>query len=197
MTKYEIMTHLINKKNGYLFTSDVENEGISRTYMARYVRENNLEKVAEGIYVTVETWPDQLYIIQTKNPKVIYSSETALYLNMLLEREYSEIQVSVPNDYNGWRLREKKIKVHKEKDEIYGLGMCEIETNFGNKVRAYNRERSICDLIKRRSQFEVQDYQTAIRTYMRGRDKDLSLLLIYAEKLKIRDEVMKYVEVMV
>ncbi len=45
--------------------------------------------------------------------------------------------------------------------------------------------------------YEVQNFQTAVKDYMTGKEKNLSRLLEYAEKLKIRDEVMKYVEVLV
>ena len=44
---------------------------------------------------------------------------------------------------------------------------------------------------------EVQQFQTAMKDYMHGKDKKLSRLIEYAERLGIRDEVMKYVEIMV
>lgn len=46
MNKYEQMSNLLQENNGYLFTAQVEKEGISRAYLAKFVRENNLEKVA-------------------------------------------------------------------------------------------------------------------------------------------------------
>ena len=52
-------------------------------------------------------------------------------------------------------------------------------------------------MIKDRKKYEVQNFQTAVKDYMTGKEKNLSRLLEYAEKLKIRDEVMKYVEVLV
>ena len=50
---------------------------------------------------------------------------------------------------------------------------------------------------KDRKKYEVQNFQTAVKEYMAGKGKNLSRLVEYAEKLKIRDEVMKYVEVLV
>ena len=197
MTKYDQLETIVKENKGYLFAADVANAGISRTYMASYVKENNLEMVAKGIYVTEDTWPDQLYILQHNNSKAIFSGETALYLNILLEREYSEIVVSVPKGHNGSRLRERGVIVHHEKEGLYGMGQCKIKTNYGNTVIAYNRERCICDLVKRRHKIEVQTYQNAIKSFMANKDKDLSLLIKYAEFLKIRDEIMKYVEVLV
>ena len=197
MNKYDQIGDIIKDNNGYLFISDGENMGISRTYLLQYVRENNLEHVSKGVYVTEDTWPDMLYVIQRSNPKIIFSDETALFLNGLMEREYTDINVSVPAGHNGSRLREKGIIVHQEKDGIYGLGVSKLETNYGNKVIVYNGERCICDLIKNRAVYDVQTFQTAIKSYMKWKNKDLSLMLSYAEKLRVKEEVMKYVEVLV
>ena len=197
MTKYEQLGKLIEKNNGYLFASDVANADISRTYLARYVKENSLEKVAKGIYISADTFEDSLFIIQHSNPIVIYSGETALYLNGLLEREDSQTCVSVPSGHYNFRLKDRGLIVHQENSQIYGMGAIDIATNFGNMVKAYNKERSICYCIKNRSKYEVQTYQAAIKNYMRSKDKDLSLLAEYADVLNIRDEVMKYVEVMI
>ena len=43
---------------------------------------------------------------------------------------------------------------------------------------------------------EVQHFQTAMKTYMRDQSKEMSKLIGYAKKLKVREELMKYVEVM-
>lgn len=196
MNKYEQMQFLLKENNGYLFTAKVEAVGISRTYLAKFVKENNLEKVAKGIYISQETWEDRLYILQICNPKIIYAGETALYLHGMTEREYSEIVVTVPPRFNQTRLRGKGIKVHQVKQEIYQLGITEIETNFGNKVRVYDKERCICDIIKNRNTVEVQQFQCALKTFMADKSKDMSKLMSYGAKLKIRDEIMKYVEVM-
>lgn len=196
MNKYQQMEFFLQKNHGYLFTSEVEKASISRTYLARFAKENQLEKVAKGIYISPDTWPDKLYILQICNPRIVYWGETALYLHGLLDREYSDIYVSVPPKYNQTRLREQGVIVHQEKQEMYELGIVEIETNFGNRVRTYDKERCICDLVKNRKKVEVQHFQTAMKTFMGDRTKNLSRFLMYGEKLKIRDELMKYVEVM-
>lgn len=196
MKKYEYMNELLEENNGYLYTSQVEKAGISRTYLAKFVKENHLEKVAKGIYISQDTWEDELYILQTCNPKIIYSEETALYLHGMTDREYTDISITVPPRFNQTRLRSKGLIVHQEKQTMYQMGIEEVKTNYGNMVRTYNKERCICDIIKNRKRIEVQQFQTAMKTYMRDKTKDMSRLAQYGEQLKIRDEIMKYVEVM-
>lgn len=196
MNKYEQMSNLIEENNGYLFTEQVEKAGISRTYLAKFVHENNLEQVAKGIYISQDTWADELYILQIRNPKIIYAGETALYLHGMIDREYTDICITVPPRFNQTRLRNKGVVVHQEKSEIYQLGMMEVETNYGNLVRTYDKERCICDIVKNRAKIEVQQFQTAMKTFMRDKTKNMSKLMQYGELLKIRDEIMKYVEMM-
>ncbi len=196
MNKYEYMYELLQENNGYLFTAQVEKSGISRTYLAKFVTENDLEKVVKGIYIAQDTWLDELYILQLCNPKIIYSGETALYLQGMVDREYSDICITVPPRFNQTRLRSKGVVVHQEKQELYQLGVIEVKTNYENIVRTYDKERCICDVIKYRRKIEVQQFQTAIKSFMRDKDKDMSKLMYYGEQLKIRDEIMKYVEMM-
>lgn len=195
MGKNEILQQLIEENNGYLLSSMLIERNISKTFLAKYVKEHNLERVARGIYITEDVWPDELYIMQVRNASVIFSGETALWLHGLIDREYSEICVSVPTGYNATHLKAENVQVKYASKNSYGLGVCAVPSMSGNMVRAYDQERCICDLISGRKKIEVQNFQTAMKEYMSGKGKRLSKLIEYAEKLGMRDEVMKYVEV--
>lgn len=197
MTKFEEIDKLLEQNDGYLFSKDVEKAGISRTYLANYVKERGLEKVSKGIYISPDTWEDELYILQLRYPKVVFSGETALYIHGLIDREYSRITVTVPPRFNRTRLLSEGVVIRQEQEANYNLGIIELQTNYGNTVRVYDVEKTICDLVKLRGKIEVQHYQTAIKSYMRSKDKNLTRLLKYADALKVRDEIMKYVEVMI
>ena len=199
MTKKEKIDNFIEKYNGYLITSLVCNEDISKTYVVKYIKEHGMEKVSKGVYIADDVWPDELFILQQRNNAVIYSGETALYLHGLTDREYSSVCVTVPQGYNASHLKENdfEVTVKYAAQELYKLGVCEIASSSGNLVKAYDKERCICDLIVNRNKYEVQMFQTAIKEYMSLKDKQLSQLIVYADKMGIRDEVMKYVEVLV
>ena len=148
MSKTMVLEQLIEENNGYLLTSLAEKNQISRTYLMKYVKEHAMEKVAQGIYITDDVWPDELFILQTRNPSVIYSGETALYLHGLIDREYTEVCITVPNGYNATRLKGANVRVKYVPKEIHGMGVCSVPSISGNIVRAYDKERCICELIK-------------------------------------------------
>ena len=191
-----VLERLIEEKNGYLLTSVAVEHGISKPFLAKYVKENEMERVARGVYISNDVWPDELYIMQVRNSAVIFSGETALFLHGLIDREYSEICVTVPTGYNASHLKNGKEQVRYASKETYDLGVCEVASSSGNMVKVYDKERSICNLIMERNKTEVQNFQTAIKEYMSSKDRQLTRLIAYAEKLGIRDEVMKYVEVL-
>lgn len=195
MDKNDILQQLIERNNGYLLSAMVNENNISKAVLSKYVKEKGLERIARGIYITEDVWPDELYIMQVRNKAVIFSGETALYLHGLIDREYSEICVSVPTGYNASHLKNGNVQVKYASKNSYGLGVCAVSSMSGNMVKVYDRERCICDLISDRNKIEVQNFQTAMKEYMSGKDKKLSRLVEYAEKLGVRDEVMKYVEV--
>ena len=197
MHKYEQLNNMLEDGNGYLFTEDVVAAGISRTYLGKFAAEKGLERVVQGVYLAPDTWNDELFILQRAYPDIVFSGETALYLHGLTDREYLHIYVTVPSGFNRSRLTARGILVHQEPPQTYMLGITEVQTGFGHSVRAYNKERCICNLIKERKKAEVQTYQTAIKTYMRSKDRRLTELAQYAAELNIRDELMKYVEVLV
>lgn len=191
-----IIGNIIEKNHGYLITSKAVEQGISKPTISKYIKSHNMEKAARGIYILDDIWPDELFVLQARNSAIIYSGETALYLHKLIDREYSHIYFAVPAGYNTSHISADKV-VRYENSTEYALGVCEVESNSGNHVCVYDKERCICDLIKNRKNTEVQLFQTAIKEYMSDKSKKISTLIKYAEIIGIRDEVMKYVEVLI
>lgn len=196
MKKHEILDKLVNQNNGYLQTADVVTLGISKTYLQDYVKKKNMERVAHGIYMSEDAWPDNLYLLSLRNKEIIFSHETALYLFSLTDREPTQISVTICAGYNASHLRKKAIKVYTVKEDIFNLGKTTSKTVFGNTVTTYDRERSICDIIKHKDKIEIQMFSTAMNEYMRCREKNLRNLLRYASALGIEAAVRTYTEVM-
>lgn len=59
-------------------------------------------------------------------------------------------------------MKEQKVKVYRVKKELLELGVVNLESPEGNFVKAYNAERTVCDLLRSRSNVEIQDLQTAM-----------------------------------
>ena len=196
MTKYEMMDSITEKNDGYLMTSAVQKAGISRTYLSKYVKDREMEQVEPGIYIHPEIWPDPFHILQLKNKEVIFSNETALYLYGLMEHEPARIFVSVKRGYNATHLIKRGIKPYFVKKENFNEGVTVVKTPFGNDVRVYDIDRTICDMVLRKDEMDIQVFQFALKEYMSGQSKNVHRLMVYAKLLGIEQKIREYTEVM-
>ncbi len=196
MSKTEMLNALVENKGGYLLLSEALNLGISKTYIDQYLKERNFERVAHGLYKSEDAWTDELYILTLKNDRAVCSFDTALMLHGLTEREPSEIFVTVPRKYNASHLRNKGAIVYQVKEEWFDLGITYAETVYGNKVRAYDAERTICDILRVKDKKDPQMFIYAMKTYAGGKEKNLSRLMKYAEIFGVEKELRGYMEVL-
>lgn len=190
----EIIKKLMEYNNGYITVKNLETFNISRNYLSIMTKKNMIEKVAKGVYIDVNKIEDIYYVLNISIPKIIYSHMTALYFHGLsIKAPNSSFDLTVTKKYNNLKLR--KHEVFYVANDIYELGLTEAETPMGNKVRVYDIERCICDIIRSKNRMDSEHIKYSIREYLKRKDKDLTKLSIYAEKLGIKDEVMNYLEV--
>ena len=196
MNRFEILDGLVENGNGYLLTSRVLESGISKPTLAEYVKKRNMERAAQGVYLSEDTWRDELYLLSLSNSRIVFSHETALFLHGLMEREPKSVSVTVKAGYNASHLRRKGIRVYQVKPDVADLGAAEVQTAFGNTVRAYDKERTICDILRYKDAMDVQIFQYAMKEYMADSRKNLSHLMTYAKKFQIEPAVRTYTEVL-
>ena len=82
------------------------------------------------------------------------------------------------------------------KPELLTLGMVWKKTTFGNEVRCYDAERTICDLLRSRNRIDEETVISAIKKYAAFKDKDLHRLAAYAEKFRVSKILKQYMEVL-
>ena len=196
MTQFNTMDKLVEAGNGYLCTSQVVKNGISKPTLAEFVRTRNMERVAQGIYLAENAWSDELYLLSLSNSRIVFSHETALSLHGLMEREPKFTSVTVKAGYYASHLRKKGIRVYQIKPDMALLGVTDIQTNFGNIVRVYDMERTLCDILRYKESLDVQVFQYAMKEYMASRRKNLNRLMAYAKEFQIESVVRTYTEVM-
>ena len=196
MSKKELLDELLKTKKGILKTSEVVKAGVSKPYFLEYVRNTKLEKVSQGIYIAKDAWNDEMFLLQARFPQVVFSHETALYLLDMAGREPLQFTITVKSGYHNDNLTALGVKVYSVKPELHEAGVVIVFSPNGHELRAYNMERTICDLIRSRSNVEIQDLQTAIKEYVKRTDKNLPLLMRYAKMFRIEKILRQYLEVL-
>ena len=188
----DTIKQIMNTNNGMLSTRMIEPLNISRQYLSTMENNNDIEKVSRGIYLSPSAFEDSYFSFQQKYKKAIFSHMNALYFYGMTEEFPYNYTVTVPQSYHVDTVNEK-CNVFYVSDDIYELGIVEIETPNGNKVRAYDKERCICDIIRSKGRMDLEQVKKTIKQYMQSRDKDIAKLSGYSKKMGINKKVMEMV----
>jgi len=196
MTGAEKLETFLKNRKGMITAKQAEVHDIHREYLSEFVRQGKLERIAHGIYIMPDVWEDKMLIHQLRKSKMVYSHETALYLQDLTDRDPIAYSVTVPTGYNTSKLNKDGLIVHTIKKELLDLGICTKQTTFGNDIRTYNIERTICDILRDRNNQDAAVVSDALKRYVRRSDKDLNQLMKYAGTFKIEKVLRNYLEVL-
>jgi predicted transcriptional regulator of viral defense system len=190
------MTEIL-KENNYITPEIAEKHGISKYKFYKFVHDNDLEQIEHGIYVSADGWVDELYIIHQRCPDAVFSHDEALYYYGLLEREPLCHTLTTYSGYNSHRLTaDGRCKVYTVKKELLEIGKTVVTDNCGNDIPMYDLERTICDMVRSRSNIEIQDFSSALKAYISKKDKNINLLMEYAALFRVQNVIRRYMEVL-
>lgn len=182
--------------NGTVTTAMVVAAGLSRGNIKYLVDKGMIEKSSRGVYILPETWDDEIFNLQNRFKRGIYSHETALFLWDLTDRTPNRYHMTFPMNYNLTNPKKENIRCAQCKKEIYNLGIEEVTTPGGNVVKAYSAERTLCDILKPHSRVDIQIVTEAFKRYVSNADKNIPVLSELAKLLKVEIKLRSYLEVL-
>ncbi len=187
---------LAKANGGLVTTSQVVGAGIPRARISDMVRAGELERVQRGVYCLADAWEDEFLATQLRFPKGIFSDGTALFLHGYTDRTPLYLTMTFPRSYRATKARESGVEVRTCADEVLGLGLATVRTSYGNEVRTYDLERTLCDVVRGRRVVDVQVVNPAMRQYVRSGARDVQKLLGYARALGVEKKIRNYLEVL-
>ena len=192
MSNEKQVIEFLNNNHGYITTAEFLALGINKPLIQKFINEGLIEKVSYGLYMDNSILKDEYYIIKKKYPLAIFSYNTALYILNLTNRTPTQIDITVPRD--------KKVRgnynIHRVSKKYYNIGIIEAESPNGNPIKIYNAERCICDMLRTEGEFDLELQNRVLDYYFSSKDKNIDLLLEYAEIFNIYEKVNTIVEVM-
>ncbi|WP_148411090.1 type IV toxin-antitoxin system AbiEi family antitoxin domain-containing protein [Murimonas intestini] len=188
---------IATENGGFIKTSQIEEIGISRQKIKKYVDEGALEVIKKGLYAVANDVPDEYVKIQMQSTKVIFSYGAALFLWDMSDRVPHQIDVTVPQGTNMTRIknRNENLRFHYVTKDLYEVGITQTTSPQGGTVWLYDKERCICDLIRDKEKTEMQLYSQAIKEYFKGKP-NYRKLLKYGKMFDIEDKIRTYMEVL-
>lgn len=198
MTQNDLVIELLKENKGILTSGEAKEAGVDYKTLQRMYQLGEIEKLGQGLYMDPEQMEDDYFITQYRCKKGIFSHETALYFHDLTDRTPFQLMITIPSGYNTRLLKDKETyRFFYIAKELHSLGKIIMETPFGHKVNVYDKERTICDCLKKRNQLDGDIVTEAVKRYLKTPGADYAKFLRYAEIFNIRDTARKYMEVLV
>lgn len=194
--KEAAIQNILKINNGIVTTTQVTEAGIPRRCLSAMVDAGIIYRVERGIYALPESWEDELFFLQYRFSKGIFSHETALYLHGMTDRTPIRYTMTFPFGYNTGSVKKQGIVAKLSTKETYELGIIEMSSPAGNSIKVYNIERTLCDMVKARHGADIQVINQAMKTYASSKEKDIAKLMGYADQLRVKPKVIKYMEVL-
>lgn len=190
------LLEIAKENNNILTTENAEKLGFSRALLSTYAKNDLLVRVRQGIYILPDSVHDDMFTLMLRSPKIIFSHETALFLNNISERTPFIHSVTIPSDsYLPNSIKNECVCFYVKK-ELHDIGVTTRKTTLGNEVRCYNAERTLCDILRSKNRLDEELIVGAIKNYATSEVKNLNILSEYAQRFKVFTEVKKYLEVL-
>lgn len=192
----QAIVNLAQENGGMVTTAQVVSTGIPRARITDMVKAGELERVQRGVYCLADAWEDEFLAAQLRFPKGVFSDNTALYLHSYTDRTPFQLTMTFPRSYRATKAREAGIEVRTCADDVLDLGLTTVKTSYGNEVRAYDLERTLCDIVRGQRVVDVQMVNPAMKQYVRSSEKNIQKLLAYARALGVEKKIRNYLEVL-
>ena len=197
MTQKDKAIELLKKNRGVLTSGEAKEAGVAYKTLQRMYQAGEIEKLEQGLYMDVTQMEDGYLLIQHRCKKGIFSHETALYFHDLTDRTPFQMMMTIPSGYNTRLLKEKKkYKFFYSAEKLHSIGKITMDTPFGHQVYVYDKERTICDCLKKKNQLDTDVGNEAVKRYLKTPGADYAKLLRYAEIFNIKESVRKHMEML-
>lgn len=139
------------ENNSFITTKQAEAMGISRHILSIMAKGKKIKRVKQGVYTKNDNLIDIYYLLSLNTKKIIFSYETALYLNNYIKVEPKDISITVPQGYNVNRIKKKakNLVFHYVNIKTFEEGIKKSITKLNNEVNTYDLKRTCLDIYNR------------------------------------------------
>lgn len=177
--------------NFTMTTAQLNKEKLYYRDIQRMLDEGLIEKVKRGYYHWIEDYgTSEVALINSLFPDAVLCMETALFYYKYSDRNPAEWNITV--DKNTSRQRTKIdypfVKAYRVEPALLSLGETNGIIEFTN-VRIYDRDRTICDVLRNMSKMDKEIFNKAIQNYVKDPQKNIPNLMEYAKALRVQKKV--------
>jgi predicted transcriptional regulator of viral defense system len=192
----DVVIKEFEKNNGILKTSNLKEIGITSRQVNKLINENIISRIKFGYYILENTFIPEEIIIRKLFPKAIMYLESALIFYDYTDRIPDRWQIAVDKntEKSKFKLNYPFIKPFYLEPKILNIGVTSYIKD-GIKIRIYDRDRTICDILRYEKKIDREIFAKAIKSYIMDNKKNIQNLFYYAKILNIKNKVQRYIGV--
>jgi len=196
MPEQRLIEEFLQNAGDVVTSKQITEAGFHRSILSELVEASELVQVARGVYMKPSAWEDEMFLLQYRFSKGIFSHETALYLHGFTDRTPARFAMTFPWGYNTASLKEENVITKRVIKVLYRLGITELTSPAGSIIRTYDVERTLCDIVRGKNTCDIQIVNQAMKHYAESKGKDIQKLTSYAEKLRVKPKILNYMEIL-
>ena len=183
-----------SEQGGYAKAEMLRTKGIRSSQLAQLVESGALVRLKRGLYALAQgAERSELVDIQKAVPGGVFCLGTALSVHGISTWEPPEVQLAIRRDSRIALPESPPIKIFSFSGARFELGIVEQSTPTGI-VQVYDREKTICDVVRFRNSLGLDIAMEALREYLKGHGRDIPRLLEYAKLLRMEGSIRGYLE---
>lgn len=183
-------------KQGILFrTKDLNEQGISNYEISKMLKDGIIEKIYQGVYTISNIDLIQLTDINIVVENGIVSMTSAAYYYKLTDGEQGKFTVTLNREQKPPKLPYDIFCFYYTTSKFYDVGLRIIDQN-GRKLKIYDLERTVCDMIRHRSKYDLALVREILENYLKRSDCDIDKLIAYSKELRVYNVLIQYLEIL-
>lgn len=196
MEEKDIVYKTFKKNGGILRTFELNNLGLTSRQINKLLENGYVKRIKRGYYeLSDNTYPEEV-VIARLFPQAVIFLESALMIYGYTDRIPSAWQIAVDRDSEKtqYRIDYPLIDVFYIESKFLELGLDNIQIERVD-VKIFNRDRTICDVLRYENKLEREVFSNAIQRYVKDPKINIRRLLEYSEIFNIKNKVQTYIGV--
>ncbi len=196
MEKKNIIRKTFRENGGILRTSELNNLGLSSRQINKLLKSGEIVRIKRGFYELSDSIYPEEVVIARLFPNSIIFLESALMIYDYTDRIPSAWQIAVDRDSEKmqYQIDYPQINVFYMESKLLEVGVDIIQIE-GLDVKIFNRDRTICDVLRYENKLEREVFSNAIQRYVKDPKINIRRLLEYSETFNIKNKVQTYIGV--
>ena len=194
MDKFRNIKKEFKKHGGIMKTSELSELGFSSRQINKLIQLRIIDKVKHGYYELAGNSAPEEVTLARLFPDAVIFLESALLHYGYTDRIPFAWQLAVNRDSakSNYNIPYPIVQPFYVEASLLNLGVATFERE-GQQIRIYDRDRTICDVLRYENKLEREVFTNAIKHYVADGEKNIRSLLEYSERLNIKNKMKTYV----